>query len=169
MPNADNLLTLAEISVALAALSGLVAVFLSRGELNLLDKFRFSLIIAVACTNTLCAFVPLWVERWVRDEESIWRIASIICVVVAVTFGAAILYRLPSIYPLVPSDVSLGRRLLEPLVFGLGGTILVLNTVGWPLPPNATAHELFLVLGLFAMALLFASIVLIRPIDPEDN
>lgn len=67
MEGADELLTIAELSIGIAGFSGVVAAFLQNGGLHPFDRSRFINLFSLSFSTLIPAFVPLLLENAVSN------------------------------------------------------------------------------------------------------
>ena len=168
MIDTDVLTTIAEISMSFAGLSGIVAVFLSRGRIHPLDAIRFVFLIGIALLNTSAALVPIWLSRSTDDVETIWRVSAGISMAVAAVFGVVNRAAVRKFAITEQEKLNPYFRFLIPSLIWTSLTLWVVNLAGWPLRPNATVHEVGLLLGLAIMAANFIGLVLVRPHEADE-
>ena len=165
MVERDTLLTIAELSVSLIGVSGIVAVFLSRKPIKALDSARFLVIVATGSLVAFLSFVPIWLHKHLGDTPQVWSTAA------AIALGAAVITNLIVGYF---TRTSL-RQVTESFAgetrtsrFGAAAltltvlSLLLVNIIGWPVEPNGTIYELTLFVGIIQMAIAFASLVLAK-------
>ena len=73
MQASDELLTIAEISIALAGFSGVVVAFAYQGVLSSIDRWRFAGLLSLSVGAAVVAFVPSILELFGHTGSSIWR------------------------------------------------------------------------------------------------
>jgi hypothetical protein len=83
--NNDALFTLSEIAVTMVGVSGLVAIFLSKGNLQPADRVRFISILGLGILAAFFAYVPYWMSKYVTEDSSVWQFSSILAVVAVAT------------------------------------------------------------------------------------
>ena len=71
MIETETLLNYAEIAMGLMGVSGLVAVFMSRGPLAAADKLRFAIIVLGCCNMVLFAHLPIWLARHISEVSDL--------------------------------------------------------------------------------------------------
>jgi hypothetical protein len=152
------LTTIAEVGIAVAGFSGIVAVLgrRSEGDWSEADRLRLRLLLLVSFNTVLLSLLPMFLSAAGVVEE-VWRAASGICLVYLL--GIA-LYRVPQI---ARAREQSPREETSPLflglMVGLFATVLVLqgvNVVRWE-----TAWPYFLVLlqGLALAFILFVRLL----------
>jgi hypothetical protein len=167
----DTLATLAEMGVTIIGIAGLVAVFLSRGMLDRVDRVRFLMIVLPAGMTAIGSYVPLWFARHLNDPASVWQYSAW-TVGLAVVFSQFLLNRSGYGYG---SEFSKAYRLIvSPYSFwgttAVFAAILLLmgaNGASWPFQSNQTIHELVLMLMMTQATLQFVSMVFFRSGDAQ--
>jgi hypothetical protein len=165
--NTNTLLTIAQLAVGLIGVSAIVSVFLSQGGLHPYDRWRFAMIVFIGMLVVLGSFIPIWIGYFLGESESTWRTASIISIVVNLLFA------IPSIRygsrVFVPSENTTRRAYLWafPMLAAIAFSLLVTNSLGWPLPPNQFSYEASLFAALIQVAIYFVDLTVFRP--PEDG
>lgn len=83
MEHSDVFLTLAEVSVAFAGFSGIVAVFGRRdpGQWSAADRYRFFSLVETSLVAAFLSLVPFGCAAMRLSPELIWRLSSILLVV----------------------------------------------------------------------------------------
>jgi hypothetical protein len=158
----DELLTIAEIAVGLAGLSGVIAVFIQRGGLSPADRLRFLALFGTAFAALVLAFVPIALAYSGFKNQDIWQISSVTMVfaglvgLVPLPFGQRTIRKefktttsLPTVFLLVPSGINLAIQLV--------------NAGGWIWQPNFVPYLIGMLVYLYAIAFFFVIIVLFRP------
>ena len=79
MNDADSQLTTAQLAVGLIGVSAMVSVFLSRGELRPVDRWRFAMIVLNGMLVAFGAFVPIWTSYVLGDSDRMWRTVWLPC------------------------------------------------------------------------------------------
>ncbi len=89
MDHEDILLTLAEVSVALAGFSGVVAVFGRRdpGTWSFADRFRFFALVHTSLSSLLLCIIPFGLLAFSLAEETVWSALSALFVVYNAVVG----------------------------------------------------------------------------------
>ena len=163
MVNHDALFTLSEIAVTMVGVSGLVAIFLSKGNLQPADRVRFVLILGLGILAAFFAYVPYWMSKYVTDASSVWQFSSILAVVAVSTLVIPLgifMHGLEALQAVVPKFV-----LLVGSIFPLTAFIAhLINALSWPINANSTLYEVALFLTILNMTFHFGSLVLYR--DP---
>ena len=163
MVNHDALFTLSEIAVTMVGVSGLVAIFLSKGNLQPADRVRFILILGLGILAAFFAYVPYWISKYVTDASSVWQFSSILAVVAVATLViplGILMHGREALKAVVPKFVLLVASILP---FSALMAHLI-NAVSWPINANSTLYELALFLIIINMTFHFGSLVLYR--DP---
>jgi len=161
--NHDALFTLSEIAVTMVGVSGLVAIFLSKGNLQPADRVRFILILGLGILAAFFAYVPYWMSKYVTDASSVWQFSSILAVVAVFTLViplGILMHGREALKAVVPKFVLLVASILP---FSALMAHLI-NAVSWPISANSTLYELALFLIIINMTFHFGSLVLYR--DP---
>ena len=76
MTGIDALLTIAEMAIALAGFSAVVAAFARQGALSPEDRSRFVWLFSTAFVAALLAFVPVLLIEANFEPPELWRCAS---------------------------------------------------------------------------------------------
>ena len=161
MINHEALFTLSEIAVTMVGVSGLVAIFLSKGNLQPADRVRFVLILGLGILAAFFAYVPYWISKYVTDASSVWQFSSILAVVAVSTLviPLGLLMRArEALQAVVPKFVLLGASIIPFSAF----MAHLINAVSWPINSNSTLYELALFLIIINMTFHFGSLVLYR-------
>ena len=163
MVNHDALFTLSEIAVTMVGVSGLVAIFLSKGNLQPADRVRFILILGLGILAAFFAYVPYWMSKYVTDASSVWQFSSILAVVAVSTLVIPLgifMHAREALQAVVPKFVHLGASIFPLSAF----MAHLINAVSWPINANSTLYEVALFLTILNMTFHFGSLVLYR--DP---
>jgi hypothetical protein len=159
--NHEALFTLSEIAVTMIGVSGLVAIFLSKGNLQPADRVRFVLILGLGILVAFFAYIPYWMSKYVTDASSVWQFSSILAVlaVSALVIPLGILmHAREALQAVVPKLVHLGASIFPLLAF----IAHLINAVSWPINANSTLYEVALFLIILNMTFHFGSLVLYR-------
>ena len=166
MVNYEALFTLSEIAVTMVGVSGLVAIFLSKGNLQPADRVRFVLILGLGILAAFFAYVPYWMSKYVTDASSVWQFSSILAVAAVFTLVIPLgifMRAREALRAVVPKFVLLGAS-----IFPLSAFIAhLINAVSWPINANSTLYELALFLIVINMTFHFGSLVLYRAPAPS--
>ncbi len=158
----DGTLTvLAEIAIAIAGFSGIVAGVSRRAvsEWTVTDKLRLSMLLQISLSVAFFSLFPLVLASADIDSTYVWQISSaswLVSIVVSISFALRRFVAMSGGSPSLPSDAN---RLLVMVV--LGGITLaigaqVANTIRLCVPwPHLSA----LLWGLVSSALFFARLV----------
>ena len=163
MVNHDALFTLSEIAVTMVGVSGLVAIFLSKGNLQPADRVRFILILGLGILAAFFAYVPYWMSKYVTDASSVWQFSSILAIVAVFTLVVPLgifMQAREALQSVVPRFVLLGASIFPLSAF----MAHLINAVSWPINANSTLYEVALFLTILNMTFHFGSLVLYR--DP---
>jgi integral membrane sensor domain MASE1 len=158
----DELLTIAEIAIALAGFSGVVVAFAHQGVLSRIDRSRFAALLALSMGAAVVAFVPSILELSGYTGSALWRGSSIGFLVVATLFMSVFVPRLRRIS--LEPDSQAPRAFVIPIV---GLTMLTLvsqlsNALGWPYSPGPALLVLGLLMWVVSASMLFGLLVLDR-------
>ena len=83
----DSLTTVAEIGIALAGFSGLVVVLRkNNGPLNEIEKYRMSVLLALAFGAVFLAMLPVALQKLALADNILWRWSSAVLTVFSVVF-----------------------------------------------------------------------------------
>ncbi len=162
--NTDSLQSIAEMAITLLGVSGLVTVFLSRGDLHLIDKLRFIGIVSSGVIVAIFAFLPSWVAGSAPITPEVWQACSIGAIVfqlltTPIVFVIAGREAVTLVREVVPLPLNVLIQLMIPATLVLH----LMNAVSWPIEPNQVTYEVCLFLALLFGTLMFVSIVLFRP------
>ena len=161
MVNHEALFTLSEIAVTMVGVSGLVAIFLSKGNLQPADRVRFVLILGLGILAAFFAYVPYWMSKYVTDASSVWQFSSILAVVAVFTLViplGILMHAREALQAVVPKFVLLGASIFPLSAF----MAHLINAVSWPINANSTLYEVALFLTILNMTFHFGSLVLYR-------
>ncbi len=162
MQASDELLTIAELAVALAGFSGVVVAFAHQGKLTTLDRWRFAGLLLLSMGAAVIAFVPSLLHFLGLTGPALWRGSSVAYLVVAVLFLTLFTPRL--------RRISQGLADVTPrpfLVVNIGLTVLTYasqlsNAVGWPYSPGPALLVFGLLMWLVTASMFFGLLVLGR-------
>ncbi len=163
----DVLLAIAEIAVGLIGVSGIIAVFVSRGGMHVLDRMRFVLLVLNGMLVVVSALLPIWIARYVADPEAIWRYASLLGLIVAIGFFIPV-RRYQQKHDIVWLHDQ-AMNVVIPFVAVTGTVFLALNIVSWPVPANPTFYEISLVFTLIQVSVFFVALAIYRPDEDYDT
>ena len=166
MVNHDALFTLSEIAVTMVGVSGLVAIFLSKGNLHPADRVRFVLILGLGILAAFFAYVPYWMSKYVIDASAVWQFSSILAVAAVFTLVIPLgifMHAREALQAVVPKFVLLGASIIPLSAF----MAHLINAVSWPINANSTLYEVALFLTILNMTFHFGSLVLYR--DPKPG
>lgn len=165
--NATNeLLAIAQIAVALAGFSGVVAAFFQQGGLLLADRIRFVGIFSVAFLALTLAFLPIALEHLGVGSRRLWSVSSFVMVVTwFVGFGMWGAVRRKVVTGLKVESSIPTAMLVIPAIVNL--VVQIGNVGGWYWQPGFVAYLFGLLAILYAAGLGFVLAVLFRPVtDP---
>ena len=80
-----ELLTIAQIAIAIAGFSGIVAAFLQRDGFHEFDRLRFVHLFLITFGMINSAFVPIAISQVIGETARIWSYSSGVFLVAAVT------------------------------------------------------------------------------------
>ena len=163
MQASDELLTIAEIAIALAGFSGVVVAFAHQGRLTRLDRWRFGSLLAVAMSAVATAFVPSILHYAGLTGPPVWRIASATFLVISIPFFVVLVPRVARIA--IDAGATPPKAFILP-TFGLSALNLaaqLCNVLGWPTEPGPALFLFGLVGWLIVSAIFFGLLVLGRP------
>jgi hypothetical protein len=167
--NLDALFTLSEIAVTMIGVSGLVAIFLSKGSLHSADRVRFYVILVLGILAALFGYVPYWVSKHLSEAVLVWRFSSILALVLMVpTLSVPILFFMHPVEALksaTPRPIFLVGLLFPITVV----TSLTVNALSWPILANSTLYEIALFFMIGNMTFQFGSLVLFRAPTPVGS
>jgi hypothetical protein len=167
MVNLDALFTLSEIAVTMIGVSGLVAIFLSNGNLQPADRVRFYVILVLGILAAFFAYVPYWVSGYVTDDAAIWRFSSTLALLLMVpTMSIPVLFLMRPVQVLRQTMpwYMFFAALLFPIITL---TSFLMNALSWPQAANSTLFEIALFFMIGNMTFQFGSLVLFR--TPEHD
>jgi hypothetical protein len=160
--NLDALFTLSEIAVTMIGVSGLVAIFLSNGNLEPADRLRFYVILTLGILAALLGYVPYWASKYIGDAYSVWKFSSVVALMLLVpTVSMPILLFMNPMKALktaVPNLFIFFNSLFPIAV----ATTFLTNALSWPVEANSTLYEIALFLMIGDMTFQFGSLVLFR-------
>ncbi len=160
MDHGDILLTLAEVSVALAGFSGVVAVFGRRdpGNWSFADRFRFFSLVHSSHSSLLLCIVPFGLLAFNVAEASVWRTLSALFVLYNVVVAFLSFRRLLAASP---SERAEFTPIVFPVTLAMIAAVLALNiynvVVGATFGPFLVALILLLVTSSFLFARMLIS------------
>jgi hypothetical protein len=156
----DILLTLAEVSVAFAGFSGVVAVFGRRdpGTWSFADRLRFSTLVHSSLSSLLLCIVPFGLLAFNVAEASVWRSLSALFVLYAILASFLSIRRLLAISSSERAEFTV---IVIPVIFAILATIVALNiynvAVGATFGPFLVALIFLLVLSSYFFARMLVS------------
>ena len=137
MKAAEALSALAEVSVAFAGFSGIVAAFRRHnpGEWSPLDRFRFRFMVEFSLATLALSLVPFFLSELGLPESRVWSLSSLIL------GGGALLYLIRSVvrlHPLLLAREPVSRGLASVSVaVGIGITVSAfMNAAGFFSQPS---------------------------------
>jgi len=145
----------------MVGVSGLVAIFLSKGNLQPADRVRFVLILGLGILVAFFAYVPYWMSTYVIDAALVWQFSSMLVVLAVSTLViplGVVMHAREALQAVVPKFVHLGASILPLLAF----IAHLVNAVSWPIDANSTLYEMALFLIILNMTFHFGSLVLYR-------
>jgi hypothetical protein len=160
MQASEELLTIAELAIAIAGFSGVVVAFGHRGELTPVDRWRFASLLAISMGAAVLAFLPSVLHLLGISGSFLWRVSS------AMYLGISVAHLIIFVPRLLRTgrefDVTPPRAflLVSFLLVALNLSLQLLNVVGWPYPPNAAFLTSGLIIWLVLAALNFGSLVI---------
>jgi hypothetical protein len=163
MQATEELLTIAELAVALAGFSGVVVAFTRHGEFTPIDRLRFLSCLSLAMGAAVVSFVPSLLHLQGLSGPSLWQVSSLTFFLFAILYFA--------IFPLrarraIRDDGGAPPTGPTAVVAVLsGGNLLAqgFNVLGWPYSPSPSVFVGGLVVWLVVAAGSFAFLVLVRP------
>ena len=160
MDHRDILLTLAEISVACAGFSGVVAVFGRRdpGTWSFADRVRFFFLVHASLSSLLLCIVPFGLIALNVAEASVWRSLSALFVLNIIVVGFLFVRRFLAASSSERAEFTL---IVFPVFFAILAAVLVLNiynvAVGATFGPFLVALIFLLVYSSFLFARMLVS------------
>jgi hypothetical protein len=126
MDHEDILLTLAEVSVALAGFSGVVAVFGRRdpGTWSFADRFRFFALVHTSLSSLLLCILPFGLLAFNIPEEAVWRALSSLLVLYLIVVAVLSTRRLLAA---AASERGEFTAIVMPVGLAIGAATLALN------------------------------------------
>lgn len=162
MAGGDALLTIAEIAISLAGFSAVVSAFTVHGTLAESDRGKFLWLVATAFVAALLAFVPFIVDEMGIVGPPLWRISSLVMVLVwLVSMGIWFAGLRRGRRTGRPPSLADGPLLVVPAACNL--ILQVCNALGLAWTPTPAAYTIGTLVWLYAASLAFLSIVLERP------
>ena len=161
MVNHEALFTLSEIAVTMVGVSGLVAIFLSKGSLHPADRVRFVSILGLGILAAFFAYVPYWMSKYVTDASLVWQFSSILVLAAILTLVIPLgifMHAREALQTVVPKFVLLGGSIFPLSAF----MAHLINAISWPINANSTLYEVALFLTILNMTFHFGSLVLYR-------
>jgi hypothetical protein len=165
----EVLLALAQIAVALAGFSGVVAAFSRSREFRVEDRVRFLMLVGGAFTNILLSLVPFLLDMIGFTEANVWRWSSGAWILIfggsvpLLAWGRATILRTGTAAP--------GWSVILVLVVAAAATAAQAgNMMSWPYDPGPVPYIMGLLAGLLGSAVIFVYLVLITPAaDDRDE
>ena len=160
MDHRDILLTLAEISVAFAGFSGVVAVFGRRdpGTWSFADRVRFFMLVHASLSSLLLCIVPFGLLALNVAEASVWRSLSAVFVLNIIVVGFLFIRRFLAASSSERAEFTL---IVFPVFFAIIASVLVLSiynvAVGATFGPFLVALIFLLVYSSFLFARMLVS------------
>ncbi len=168
MSGESILLTIAQIGVAIAGFSSVVAVFGRRTGTtwSRADRFRLSLMIEFSLAAALFAFVPLCIHYVDEEPTVVWTTSSLLLTVFLVAQVVSVVQR---IRPLGSERRSLRRWLAAFMVVCLNGALLLqlANVLNIGFHREFAPYLIGLVLMLMASAAQFARLIFLGITAPD--
>ena len=160
MQASDELLTIAELAIALAGFSGVVVAFAHQGKLTAIDRTRFTLLLSLAMGAAVVSFAPSLLHLLGLTGSALWRGSSVAFLAAAVLFLTLVALNRNS----HPLNAGTPRPFL---VLNIGLTMLTYasqlsNALGWPWPPGPALLVFGLLMWLVSASMLFGLLVLGR-------
>ena len=157
----DELLTIAELAIALAGFSAVVVAFTHRGSLRDAERFYFAALLATAGSAVLLSFVPFLFSHAGFLGPSLWLRASVAMILVWILLlGSTVassyragLWTSQPLGPFAGTVMGIVPALILPLQ--------IANVVGWPMDSGPLLYLASLVLWLATAGMLFAFLVLV--------
>ena len=160
MQASDELLTLAELAIALAGFSGVVVAFGQRGEVTVLDRWRFAALLSISMSAAVLAFLPAVLNLLGISGSFLWRTSSAVYLFVAVLHASFFSSRLLRTSQEVDAPVSRKFLVASFLLAALHIFLQLLNVLGWPSSPNAAFFISGLIVWLVLGSVSFGSLVI---------
>lgn len=160
MQGSEELLTLAELAIALAGFSGVVVAFGQRGEMTPLDRWRFAALLSISMSAAVLAFLPSVLSLLGISGSSLWRTSSAVYLFAAVFHLSFFAPRLMRTARELDAPESRAFLVASFLLAALHIFLQLLNVLGWPSPPNAAFFISGLIVWLVLGAVSFGSLVI---------
>ena len=161
MVASDELLTIAELAIGLAAFSGVVVAFTYRGELRSGDRYRFIALFTQALSIVVLAFVPFCLHHAGLAAPALWQASSGVMLV----FWVLAIWFLAIRRPDFAADERPPQWILATAL-GLSVLNLLLqlaNLLAWPMDSGAFPYLAGLLIWLVVTASFFSALILYRP------
>lgn len=166
MISTDPFQTLAEFGVAIAGFTSIVVVFGRRGgAFHPADRYRVFTALVPSLAGAFLALVPVGLGMLTLSPEAVWRISSLVVVLVVGSYSVVAargLARLPAEARALFADVIVA-------VFRcswIGSLALAfLNATGLVFAPQPGVYFFVVLVPILLGAISFARIVFIRPVD----
>jgi hypothetical protein len=153
LPGANYLYALATISVTFVGFSALLLVFRQTigGKMTSYDSYFTLAFMQAGFIVAAGGLLPQLLAFFGMPHASVWRVSSVIMAIpISLFVGMTPRRRRAATNEPIPSYVSL---LL--LLQSLAGVCLLLNAVGWPVPPNLALFALALTVMLFTTGIAY--------------
>ena len=166
MVGSDSLLTTAELAIAIAGFSAVIAVFANHGRLSQDDRSRFFWLFTTAFVAALLAYVPIVLSQAGLSGPPLWRVSS--SIMVFAWFASMVPWSVLTIRnrrraSSLPLGVGEPYALLIPSVINLG--VQIANVWGGIWVPSSAYYLLGTLIWLYAASLVFMAAVLYRSDD----
>jgi hypothetical protein len=160
----EELLTFAEVAIAIAGFSGVVGAFLQRDGLHWVDRVRFVGILGISFAAFALAFVPIVLSHLGWTGPALWSGASVVMIV----FWAVCVAPLPFVMPRLRREDYFNSRVFAsmvaaPALLNLG--LQLANAFGLLLESGVVAYLLGLFIFLYTAGVLFVIAIVFRPAE----
>lgn len=160
------LLTIALIALLFVGIAGITHAVFQSSQASSVDRARFLVVALFGSLVAVGAYLPILISRWIDYETSLFRVSTFIY------FWLVILgWKILSSYPQISSAIErMHRESQFPRVFTIvlrviGGIIVLVNVLSWPIDSGQGLYELLLVLTLVNVLLHFVNLVIFRIAD----
>jgi hypothetical protein len=167
MESSDVLIVVAEVAVAFAGFSGLLAAFTRRvGRSRTSEEFAaLRTMLDYSLGTIFCCLFPFLPHTAGFSGAELWRVSSAFLVLYTIVYYVLLSRRGAEFRKAV---VQLRHRRLILVLDPIAILVVALNLVGWPFEPNALAYLLALSWFLGGAALGFVLLVELAWLAPND-
>ncbi len=169
--NPDTLLTLADVTAGFIGFAAIATVLMTHGTVHINDRIRFLLILVLGMLNVLNCLMPFWIFEATGDLTTLWRNAMALALLLGIPFILWVLVM--SRERIAGSRMRGSERVLTAIIFVVQIVLASSALFSWPFASSQRIYELAVVWNLVIMSIIFASLVLDRPVDavkvPDDR